>query len=98
MGQDPDAASAWLRKQPEDLRTDALYGETAEQLRRNNDYGQSVQWAEQIEDQDTRNRNLGRIYRDWKRDDEEESQRKTPTRPQVLLLLPRYPAGSACLS
>lgn len=74
MGQDPEAASTWLRKQPEDLRTDALYGETAEQLRRNNDYGQSVQWAEQIENQDTRNEKLGRIYRDWKRDDEENAQ------------------------
>jgi hypothetical protein len=73
-GQDPDAASEWLRKQPEDLRTDGLYGETAEHLRRNNDYGQSVEWAEQIEDQDTRNQKLGRIYRDWKGDDEEKAQ------------------------
>jgi len=74
MGQDPDAATAWLRKQPQDLRTDALYGATAEQLHRNNDYEQSVQWAEQIEDQDTRNRKLGRIYRDWKGDDEKMAQ------------------------
>ena len=74
MGQDPDAASEWLRKQPEDLRTDALYGETAEQLRRNNDYEQSVQWADQIENQDTRNEKLGRIYRDWKKDDEVKAQ------------------------
>ena len=74
MGQDAESASAWLRKQPEDLRTDALYGQTAEQLLRNNDYGQSVQWAEQIEDQEVRSRKMGRIYRDWKKDDEKAAQ------------------------
>ena len=75
MTRAPEAATAWLEKQPEALRTDALYRETSERLRVAGRHELAAQWAEQIEDAERRRPVLSTIYQAWKARDEAAARR-----------------------
>lgn len=75
MVRDSEGAREWLQRQPSDLRTDSLYQSTANQLQWSNEYEEAVQWAEQIEDQDSRRSTYRDIYHRWNTESEEDATR-----------------------
>jgi hypothetical protein len=72
--QDPQQAQEWLETQPEEVRTDSLYTQTADQFRWSSNYADAAQWAGRIEDQPGREAKLRDIYTAWQGEDSEAAQ------------------------
>ena len=79
----PEAAQSWLDKQ-DDLDKDKLLGKAINRMRWDEDYEQSIAWANQIDDASKRNQNYKTIYSSWSSSDKEGAQRWLDSQPEDI--------------